>query len=414
MDRELPGWWPDGWVVPEWAWEAWEYTVIVWNTGVFNMTYGQIFSALGILILSLLLRGLFARTVVRWITRAAAGTKTNLDDALVKAISEPLKMVPVIIGIYIAMQMLDFSEEVHIYADKVLQSMVALSVFWTLNRAVGAFAFVLGAYRDTLGWMIKLLQVLFMAMGIAAVLQIWNVPILPVLGGLGVFGVALAFGAQDLVKNIISGIFILVEKRFQPGEWIVVPDVVEGIVEGIGFRSTIVRQFDKTPVYVPNAVFSDNAVKNFSRMSHRRIKWVIGVEYRTSVDQLKYIRDEIEAAIWTSDDFAKPPEAGLMVHVDAFNESSIDFLVYCFTHTTKWDEWLQAKERLAYRIMEIVKAAGTDFAFPSRTLYMQQVDAPEVFAPPAPSPQVAATALLKQGRANTQMSGGGKVGGDDD
>src|SRR5690606_16112313 len=103
---------------------------------------------------------------------------------------------------------------------------------------------------------------------------------------------------------------------------------------------------------------------------------------RTTIEQLKYIRDEIEAYIWTCEDFATPPEVGLMVHVDTFNDSSIDFLVYCFTKTTNWQEWLQAKERLAWKVMEIVKAAGTDFAFPSRTLYMQQIDAPEVFAPP--------------------------------
>ena len=397
MERVLPAWWPDEIVVPDWAWEAWEYTLIVWNTGVFNMTYGQIFQAVGILLLALLLRGLFARTLVRWVTAAAAGTKTNLDDALIRAISEPLKMVPVIIGVYVAMQMLDFNEEVHIYADKVLQSLVALSVFWALNRAVGSFAYVLGAYKDTLGWMIRTLQILFVAMGVAAVLQIWDIPILPVLGGLGVFGVALAFGAQDLVKNIISGIFILIEKRFQPGEWIKVDGVVEGTVEGIGFRSVTVRQFDKAPVYVPNAVFSDAAVVNFSRMTHRRIKWVIGVEYRTTVEQLKYIRDEIEAYLWTSEEFATPPEAGLMVHVDAFNESSIDFLVYCFTKTTNWHEWLKAKERLAWKVMEIVKAAGTDFAFPSRTLYMQKIDAPEIFAPPDATDAVAQATRLKDG-----------------
>jgi MscS family membrane protein len=406
---ERPDWLPDWAVIPQWAWDAWDYFMTVWHTGVFNMTYGQIFSALGVLFVALVLRGLFARTIVRWITRAAAGTKTNLDDALVAAISEPLKMVPLIIGIYAAMQLLEFSEEVHHYADLVLQSLIAMSVFWTLSRAVGAFAFVLGGFKDTLGWMIRTLQVVFLLMGAAAALQIWGIPILPVLGGLGVFGVALAFGAQDLVKNLIAGVFILVEKRFQPGEWIVVPGVVEGVVEAISFRSTTVRQFDKTPVYVPNAVFSDNAVQNYSRMSHRRIKWVIGVEYRTSIDQLKYIRDEIEAYLWTTDAFAKPPEAGLMVYVDTFNDSSIDFLVYCFTKTTKWDEWLKAKEALAYRVMEIVKAAGTDFAFPSRTLYMQQVDAPEVFSPPAPSPAVREMAAMKQTHPNVQLSGGDKV-----
>lgn len=401
-----PDWLPDWVQVPQWAIDAWADLERVWVTGVFGVTYGAIFSAIGILLLAFLLRGLFARTIVRWITRAARGTKTQLDDALVKAISEPLKMVPVIFGIYAAMQFFEFSADAEALADKVLQSMVALSIFWTLTRAVDAFSYLLGAYRKTLGWMVMLLEILLVATGVAAVLYMWDIPILPVLGGLGVFGVALAFGAQDIMKNIISGIFILIEKRFQPGEWILVPGTVEGTVEEIGFRSTIVRQFDKTPVYVPNAVFSEATVRNYSRMTYRRIKWVIGVEYRTTVDQLKYIREEIEAYLWAEEAFAKPPEAGLMVFVDTFNDSSIDFLVYCFTRTTKWDEWLAAKEKLAYKIMEIVKAAGTDFAFPSRTLYVQDVETPEVFTPPAPSGNVARMAELKAQRKLEPVSGG--------
>ena len=93
-------------------------------------------------------------------------------------------------------------------------------------------------------------------------------------------------------------------------------------------------------MYVPNSKLSDNAVTNFSRMTHRRIKWAVGVEYRTTVDQLKYIRDEIEAYLWANPAFAKPPAASLFVRVDNFNASSIDFLIYTFTNTTNWGEWL--------------------------------------------------------------------------
>lgn len=397
----LPEWWPDwlpDWVrLPPWAIDAWTYFMTIWDQGVFDLTYGQIFTVIGVLLLSLIVRGLFARTVVRSITRAAAGTQTHLDDALVKSISEPLKLVPIIVGVYIAMNLIELAEEARIAADHILQSLVAISIFWTLSRAAGAFSFILGSYEKSLGWMIKTLQVLFLAMGLAAILEIWGIPILPVLGGLGVFGVALAFGAQDLFKNLISGIFILIEKRFVPGEWIKVEGVVEGTVEHIGFRSTTIRQFDKAPVYVPNAAFADTPVVNFSRMTHRRIKWAVGVEYRTTAEQLAYIRDEIEAYIWTSDAFAKPPEAAVLVYVDSFNASSIDFLVYCFTRTTKWEEWLQEKEKLAYRIMEIVRAAGTDFAFPSHTLYVQELDAPEPFTPPARSDAVAQVRAARLG-----------------
>lgn len=394
LTATLPDSIPD-WVsnLPQWGQDAYEYFAFLWDDGPFGLTWGQILAATGILLLALIIRGIFARTVIRGITKAAAGTKTNLDDALVTTISAPLKIVPIIVGVYIAVEVIDLPEEAQNFANQVLRSLIAISIFWTLNRAVGAFSFVFTGLRQTLSsaivdWMVKALQVLFLIIGAAAVLDIWGIPIGPIIAGLGVFGIAVGLGAQDLFKNLIAGLLILTEKRFGPGEWIAVDGICEGTVEKINFRSTLIRRFDKSPMYVPNSKLSDNAVTNFSRMTHRRIKWVVGVEYRTTVDQLKYIRDEIEAYLWDNEAFAKPPAAALFVRVDTFNSSSIDFMIYTFTHTTNWGEWLKLKEAFALEIMNIIERAGTSFAFPSRTLYMQQQDPPEIMTPPELSDRV--------------------------
>lgn len=375
---------------PQWARDASAYLSSIWYEGAYGLTYGQIITIVGIVLFSLMIRGLFARTFVRWITRLAAGTKTELDDVLVKAIATPLKIVPVIIGIYIALQMVDIGESAEVYANRIIQSVVTLAVFWTLARAVNAFEYVFTSLKDTLSssvvdWMVKALQIILMILGVGAVAEQWGIAIAPLIAGLGVFGIAVGLGAQDLFKNLISGLLIISEKRFVPGEWILAEGVVEGTVEKINFRSTLVRRFDKSPVYVPNSALSDAAVTNFSRMTHRRIKWVIGVEYRTTVDQLKFIRDEIEAWLWNDDRFAKPPEAALFVRIDNFNASSIDYLIYAFTHTKDWGEWLAIKEEFAVAVMEIIEKAGTSFAFPSQTIYLQETDPPEIMAPPARS-----------------------------
>ena len=196
---------------------------------------------------------------------------------------------------------------------------------------------------------------------------------------------AVALGAQDLFKNLIGGILIIAEKRFNHGDWVLIDGVVEGVVESIGFRSTVIRRFDQAPVFVPNARFSDGAVINFSQMRFRRIFWKIGVLYSTSVDQLRQIRDGIECYILDhKDEFASPSEVATFVRVDSFNESSIDIMVYCFTRTTKWGEWLEIKERLAYYIKDVVEGAGSAFAFPSRSLYIenQTGEKPDLFVPP--------------------------------
>ncbi|MBD3768925.1 MAG: mechanosensitive ion channel family protein [Rhodobacterales bacterium] len=375
---------------PQWAQDTASYIASVWNQGDYGLTYGEIIMAVFIVMVALMVRGLFARVIVASIMRVASGTKTRLDDALINSISTPLKVVPVIIGIYIALQVTDISGDAEIYANRILRSVITLAVFWTLARAVNAFEFMFGTLRNALSsaavdWMVKALQVLLVVLGLGAVAEQWGIQIAPLLAGLGVLGIAVGLGAQDLFKNLISGILIITEKRFLPGEWIKVEGVVEGTVEKINFRSTLVRRFDKSPVYVPNSALSDAAVTNFSRMTYRRIKWVIGVEYRTTVDQLKFIRDEIEAWLWNDDRFVKPPEAALFVRVDNFNASSIDFLIYTFTKTKDWGEWLAIKEEFAVVVMDIIEKAGTSFAFPSQTIYMQETDPPEIMAPPARS-----------------------------
>lgn len=370
-----------------WLQEAGTYINTIWYEGVLGLTYGQIFIAVSIVLFAIIIRGIFARTIIRALTRAAANTQTTLDDAAVKTVSAPLQLVPVIIGIYIAAQVINLTDVAKAFSDNLLRSLIAFTIFWALNRAVGAFSFVFTGLRATLtpalvDWLVKALQVFFLAVGAAAILEIWGIQIGPILAALGVFGIAIGLGAQDLFKNLIAGMLILTEKRFEPGEWIKVDGVVEGTVEKINFRSTVIRRFDKSPVYVPNSKLSDNAVTNFTRMTHRRIYWKIGIEYSASVDQLKYIRDELEGYLLGHDAYAKPPEVTLFVRVDSFNDSSIDFMLYTFTHTTNWGEWLEIKEELALKIKEIVEAAGTGFAFPSRTLYMIDQDAPETFTPP--------------------------------
>ena len=411
VSASLPGWMSS--TLPNWAQDAILYLAHVWNQGAYGFTFGQIITIVAILVFSLIVRGLFSRLVIRGIGRAASGTDTQLDDALVEAISTPLRVIPVIIGIYVALQYAELTTGAAMVVDKLLQSLITLAVFWTLSRTVSALEFIFTDLRDTLSpaivdWLVKLLQVILIVLGFGAVAQIWGIAIAPLIAGLGVFGIAVGLGAQDLFKNLIAGILIMTEKRFHPGEWVKVDGVVEGTVEKINFRSTLIRRFDKSPVFVPNAKLADNPVTNFSRMSHRRIKWVLGVEYRTTIDQLKYIRDEIEAWLWTDDRFAKPPEAALFVRVDRFNDSSIDFLIYCFTHTTNWSEWLEIKEEFAVACYEIIERAGTGFAFPSRSIYLQQQDAPEIITPPVASDTVAKVREERaaRGRSQAQMDDG--------
>lgn len=356
--------------------EFWQLVVDVWENGLLGVDIGQILVALAIFITLLMIRDLFTRFVVRRLEKLVSRTETQLDDTLVDALRNPIRFVPVVLGFFLATSYLNLSDELQNFATNLNRSLIAFTIFWALYRMSDPLSAIMMRAAHVLTtsmiqWISKAVKVAFVLLGAATILEIWGIQVGALIAGLGLFGVAVALGAQDLFKNLIAGLFVIGERRFHPGDWILVKGIVEGTVEEIGFRTTTVRRFDKAPVYVPNAQLSDNAVTNFSRMTYRRIKWVIGLEYGSTEEQLSKVRDAIEAYITDHDDFVQPADTSTFVRIDRFSDSSIDILLYCFTHTTDWLDWLAIKERLLLEIKSIVEEAGTGFAFPSRSLYLE-------------------------------------------
>ncbi len=362
----------------------------VWTHGFMGIDIGKIIIALLIFLAFLLIRGLFSKFVLKYLRNLVTKSTNELDDKIIDALIPPVKFIPVILGIFFASKYMDLSEEANEVIMRLERSLIVFTIFWALHRTCTPLSYGLKRLekiltRQMMIWIFKALKVLIIFLGAAIILEIWGIAVGPLLAGLGLFGAAVALGAQDLFKNLIGGITIIAEKRFHPGEWILVDGVVEGTVEDIGFRSTKVRRFDKAPVHVPNSNLSDAVVTNFSRMTHRRIKWKIGVTYSTDVQQLQIIRDGIMNYLIENDAFAKADEVSTFVRVDSFNASSIDFLVYCFTKTINWGEWLEIKEAFAMEIKRIVEEeAKTGFAFPSQSIYIESIqsEAPEIFVPP--------------------------------
>lgn len=358
--------------------EFWALVVDVWKNGLYGVDVGQLVIAFCIFAALMMVRNLFTRFILSRLDKLVTKTKTDIDDSLVEALRNPIRFIPVVLGIFLSTAYLSLSEELQNFTTNINRSLIAYTIFWALYRVADPLSEILmhAAHILTasmIQWLSKAIKVAFALLGAATILEIWGIEVGAIIAGLGLFGVAVALGAQDLFKNLIAGLFVIGERRFQPGDWVMVKDIVEGTVEEIGFRTTTIRRFDKAPVYVPNARLSDNAVTNFSRMTYRRIKWVIGLEYGSTASQLNQIRDAIETYIANNDDYAKPDETATFVRIDSFSDSSIDILLYCFTKTTNWLEWLAIKEKLLLEIKTIVETAGTGFAFPSRSLYLEAI-----------------------------------------
>ena len=362
----------------------------LWTFPILEFELGEIITSLIIFLAFLLLRHLFTHLILRHIVSFTESTKTDLDRKIATALRPPLGFIPIILGFYFSLEYLGDEERLDLFSDSLIQSLVVFTLFWGGFRLVDPLSFILKnvtrLFTNAMTtWLIKAIKVVIVLIGLATILELWGIEIAPILAGAGLLGVAIALGAQDLFKNLIAGMLILAEKRFAIDDWILVDGIVEGTVEDIGFRSTLIRRFDMAPVYVPNTYLSDNAVTNFSSMKYRRIYWVIGLEYSSSIEQLRTIRDRIEAAITENDAFAQGADASTFVRIDRFSDSSIDIMLYCFTKTTKWGEWLKVKEELALAIKEIVEEEGSAFAFPSRKLYVEQVagESPELYTPPS-------------------------------
>ena len=355
--------------------ELWELVKSVWEHGLYGVNISQIIIATSIILFALIFRQLFTRIVIRQIERLTSHTSNEIDDHIVRALEAPIRFIPIVIGFFLATAYLDLSQGLQSFIDNTNRSLVAFTLFWALHSTSDLVSHILQRAEKMLSasmvqWLAKIIKAAFIVIGTATILEIWGIEVAPLIAGLGLFGVAVALGAQDVFKNLIAGLFILGERRFNPGDWILVTGIVEGTVEHIGFRTTTIRRFDKAPVYVPNAELADNAVTNFSRMTYRRIKWLIGIEYSATTDQLRQIRDGIETYISENNNFARPEETSTFVHIDRFSDSSIDILLYAFTRTTDWIEWLKVKEELLLEIKQLVESTGTGFAFPSRSLYI--------------------------------------------
>ncbi|MBE2275543.1 MAG: mechanosensitive ion channel family protein [Rhodobacteraceae bacterium] len=350
-----------------------------WQSGAINDDLLRLVGALLLLAAAFALRRPAGRLIVSQIRRLLHRRHGSAGPFLV-AIEPPLRLLPPALAIFLAAEFLTTNDRLRLLGSNLTRSLVAAALFWALYRLAAPTARALvghspGAAGVIVDWGIRAGRVLAAALGLAAVLEIWGIHVGSMLAGLGLFGAAVALGAQDVFKNMIAGMFIIGEKRFQNGDWIKADGVVEGTVEMIGLRTTRVRQFDSAPVFVPNSALSDNPVINYTQMRSYRISWVIGLTYETTNAQLQQIRDGILAHLTGNADYLQPPDASIFVRVDSFGASSINLMLYCFTATTDWGTSLKTTEDLAFFIRTLVSDVGSGFAFPSQSVYVESLPA---------------------------------------
>ncbi len=282
----------------------------------------------------------------------------------------------------------------------------AWTAFAIIDVAAKYFARKAGAtetrFDDLIVPMIsKSLKILTICIAVLTAAQTFDVPILGLMGGLGIGGAALAFASKDAVANFFGSVTVLFDRPFEVGDWIVT-EGAEGTVEMVGFRSTRVRTFYNSLITLPNSHLTTAAVDNMGRRRYRRIKTTIGVQYDTTPDQLEAFCEGIRELIRRHPNTRKDY---FHVYFNDFGPSSLDIMLYCFVQCPDWGSELQSRHRLLSDIVRLADKLGVQFAFPTRTLHMIPADEngspPEMELPVDMGKQVAEEIALRPKRISS-------------
>ena len=330
-----------------------------------------------VILIAFLFRGFVISVILNALGRLADSTESKIDDEILNALKRPIGLIPITIALYVCTLILPLSGLIGDIATNIVKAFVVFTIFSALANSVKPIFEAL----STSSWLTASMQMwleraskfIVWVIGIAIILDIFGIQIGPLVAGLGLFSVAVALGAQDFFKNLISGILIIGEHRFQPGDRIEVSGQLHGIVETIGFRSTVIRTFDTAPMVIPNKDLSDVKVINHGEMINRRINWKINLIYSTDVNQLQSIRDDVKKYILESNDFATDGDLDPVFRIVELGGSSIDLLVVAYADPMGFAAFNEVKESLIFNIMKIVKANKSEFAYPSTSLYVESM-----------------------------------------
>jgi MscS family membrane protein len=255
-----------------------------------------------------------------------------------------------------------------------LAGVATIGVFWVLWRAVDVWAQYLNerpwavdnpSARSLLSVTRNLARVFVATTGLVATLGAFGYPVTTVLAGLGIGGIAIAFGAQKTIENLFGSISLAADQPFRVGDLVRIEDF-SGNVERIGMRSTQIRTADRTLVSIPNGKLAELRVEDFAVRDRIRFAATLGLAYDTSEEQMRQVTKGIDALLRATPNVW--PE-GVVSSFSAFGASSLDVEVQCWFATSDFEEFRALRQQLLFGIMRVVREAGTSLALPARTLH---------------------------------------------
>lgn len=357
-------------------------------------------------IVLLLFRHTIAHILLRLISMLSHFLENeDVQEQIKKQIATPILWMIILSSINIALIILAFPHPVSSRFKIWLNACLIIDFSWLAILLFKGYGIaILGNIaqknntfrREVVNLLLKVIYFLIVVVTILILLKNFGFNVSALIASLGIGGVAVAFAIKDMLANFFASVILLFDNSFNQGDWIVCGDI-EGTVIEIGLRRTTIRTFDNAMLFVPNSLLANGSVRNWNRRKvGRRIRLEIGVTYSASPDQIRACVRDIQLMLLNHPQIAKVDENHLSTHyqsnrnivslddllgyksnlfvvLDQFAGSSINILVYCFSKTVNWGEWLNVRQDVMLKIMEILDQNGLSFAFPSQSLYIEKI-----------------------------------------
>jgi len=345
-----------------------------------DITVARWFLALSALFITVVAQRYIVRIFHNIAQKITARTKTPLDNLLLEAAERPAGMLIFVIGLLISVHLLNLPAETFPIiglidgACRIVSIIIGVWFLWRLLEGLAVYFTARAKETESslddqlVPFIAKTLKIFLILTAVLVVAQNMGYSVSGLIASLGIGGIAVAMAAKDTIANIFGSVMILVDRPFMVGDWIKTSEF-EGVVEQVGFRSTRIRTFARTLINVPNSTLANMVIDNIDQRSERRIKMRIGLTYDTSPAQMKAALAGIEQLLCNHPGVDQKYK---LVKFDEFEDSSLSIFLYYFSSSKVWEEYLQVRQEVNLQIMELLESLELDFAFPTRTLHLEQ------------------------------------------
>lgn len=332
--------------------ESWNAFLTPWNLIDLGI-------AIGIFLLFLLFRKIFTKYIFAILKQFVSRSNSSLLTNILRSFERPVQWVFVILGIYAAVAYYPYLNEDNEAFRTAIKIIMIILLTWGLVRlsSTSSNLFRNINERTTINideilipFLSKALQVVIIAISISVILAEFNYKIDGLVAGLGLGGLAVSLAAKDALANVVGGIVIISEKPFTIGDWIRTPSV-EGKVEDITFRSTKIRTAAQALVTLPNNTLANEAITNWSKMGKRQVSFYLRIKYDTPREKIERVLERIRSLLQESKEVH--PET-IQVNLENYMDNGFDILIYFFTKTTDWGKYLEVREAINFKIMDIL------------------------------------------------------------